>query len=284
MQTFLQARFTPLSPEEVHLKSPDPAALVAKVARADETLAGLSQALDKFVTENFRIERKVRVADSKYEFRAFGDAILPMRASVLVGEIVHHLRSTLDHLVTQLAAIGPGNGNPNKLEFPIYTDPQGFKDACKRGKIKGVSDEAAKLIESVQPYNAFKPAEQATLWLLHDLDRIDKHRLPLVVVAAIQMASELRFDGKGNLTVTGMTPPTPVGTRPSSHGTVIFEVDLGLGFNPALDIQGDFGLQVVFPHLGPLRDIPVLKTLTIMRELVVTHLGQFFPEIVQTAA
>lgn len=107
----------------------------------------------------------------------------PLSFSVLAGEILYHLRSSLDHLVWQLII---ANGkDPAELqprpEFPIFWSRKGYESGGK-GKIKGVSNKAATLIEQFQPYPrngdifGFKPVAHP-LYIIHTLNITDKHRL-----------------------------------------------------------------------------------------------------------
>ena len=82
----------------------------------------------------------------QYSFKAYGSP-LPFRFSVITGEVVHHLRSCLDHLVWQLVLVN-GEKPTERNEFPICTTREKFTEACKRGKIRGVSGNAEQRIES----------------------------------------------------------------------------------------------------------------------------------------
>lgn len=52
------------------------------------------------------------------------------------------------------------------------------------GKIHGVRSDCAQGIRDLQPYNAATPAHDP-LWLIYELDRIDKHRLLIAAVAVL---------------------------------------------------------------------------------------------------
>ena len=107
----------------------------------------------------------------------------PLRFSVLAGEVLFHLRSSLDHLVWQLIIANgkdPAELQP-KPEFPVYWRRKAYESRGKR-KIEGVSDKAAALIEQFQPYPRngdipdFKPVTHP-LYIIHTLNITDKHRL-----------------------------------------------------------------------------------------------------------
>jgi hypothetical protein len=100
---------------------------------------------------------------------------IPLRFSVLAGEIIHHLRSCFDHLVWHFS-VGPVK-NPRQIEFPVFKDPLDKRGRERfEGKIEGITDPKARsLIERLQPYNAADPTDDP-LWLIHDFDIIDKHK------------------------------------------------------------------------------------------------------------
>ncbi len=110
--------------------------------------------------------------------------------SLLIGECLHSMRSALDNLAFALAVSYTNPLPPavaEKSEFPIFGDinGQGGADFNKvRGrKIGGMNPLAQAEIEGLQPYKRGNGYKSHPLWILHDLDRINKHRLVPVVVA-----------------------------------------------------------------------------------------------------
>ena len=95
----------------------------------------------------------------------------PIDLMLLAGEVAHQLRSALDHVIYLLA----NKTAEKRRQFPIFKERDKFV-AGAPSMIKGVSRRATALIEGYQPYNG-SPADQDTLWMLHDLNNTDKHRL-----------------------------------------------------------------------------------------------------------
>ncbi len=108
--------------------------------------------------------------------------------SVIIGECLYDLRSALDHLAVAMA---PRNRKASAA-FPVeWTDPW-EKDSAgnfvyhqerRRGftsRIKGMPDEAVKMITFAQPYQR-KNSELETLGLVSRLENADKHRELIVV-------------------------------------------------------------------------------------------------------
>jgi hypothetical protein len=108
----------------------------------------------------------------------FKKLVIPLRFTVLAGEIIHQLRSSLDHVAWQFSSETYRRDHERKIEFPIFEVRPSDKDSTKRyeGKIKGITDtRILSLIEALQPYNASDPAD-CPLFILHKMDVIYKHR------------------------------------------------------------------------------------------------------------
>lgn len=117
---------------------------------------------------------------------------------VLIGDCVHNMRCSLDHLAFALAS---AHTRPlpdtiaEQSEFPIFGDesrkgvlgsgPALFRDNGLR-KIAGIDPAAQKVIDGLQPYHRGKDFRAHPLWLLHDLANIDKHRLVHTSAAAVR--------------------------------------------------------------------------------------------------
>jgi hypothetical protein len=92
----------------------------------------------------------------------------------IAGDVVHNLRSALDHLAQHLAIVGSASLSDKELrqiEFPIAETPAKY-EADKARKVKGMRLEAIEAIDRLKPYKGGNDA----LWRIHELDNIDKHR------------------------------------------------------------------------------------------------------------
>lgn len=127
----------------------------------------------------------------------------------LIGEILHNLRGSLDHLAYSLALANKKiltKKMAKDSEFPIIGDEHGkgagwWKDALAR-KVVAVDPKAQAEIREVQPYLRGKDYEAHPLWLLHALNNIDKHRL-LLVAACANIAGALMPDQGRNVATLG---------------------------------------------------------------------------------
>lgn len=130
--------------------------------------------------------------------------------TVKIGEFLHNMRSSLDLLAYELA-VAYTNPLPDDIaessEFPIFGDEdrQGnvgtgnaaFHLKTRKGvpvpgsglhKIRGMDARAQTEIERLQPYKRGSLFREDPLWKLHELDRINKHRLLHVVAISGTLA------------------------------------------------------------------------------------------------
>ena len=105
----------------------------------------------------------------------------PHEWGAVIGDCLHNMRSALDHLVYALA--GPAASSV-RTEFPIFIDRDKFRSSEPR-VLRGVAEAALTIIKWVQPYRWGLRASAHPLWVLHELNNIDKHRLLHVTGAAM---------------------------------------------------------------------------------------------------
>src|SRR5438552_3478733 len=94
---------------------------------------------------------------------------------VVVGDVAHNLRSALDHLAWQLATLDGDPPEPDKVQFPIFSEePKSFLDhPC----LSGMRPEHRAVLEDLQPYKAGDGSGQTPLELLAWIKNTDKHLL-----------------------------------------------------------------------------------------------------------
>lgn len=99
---------------------------------------------------------------------------IPPEISLIAGDILFNLRSALDHLACHLMTVGGGTVTTQTC-FPIAQTAPEYKSVKFRRKIEGIRPTAVKLIDAFKPYKG----GYFLLWELHELNKIDKHRLLL---------------------------------------------------------------------------------------------------------
>lgn len=201
-----------------------------KVERAKRKLADLDQVLKAaFDPARYRIVGKFDPETAKHVYRVYDLPVVDPEWALEIGEVLYQLRSALDHLAWQLVLLTNGTPN-NQTQFPIKDSPddKNGKTIPLRNlvipKIKNAK--ILKLIDECQPYNSglsapLTPAKARTtpLWHLHALNIVDKHRLLLVVVSALDF--DHMFWGNPNPTTFVLN------TKPLKEGDPIAWFDFG---------------------------------------------------------
>ena len=104
---------------------------------------------------------------------------LPPEWSLLLGEAIHGMRASLDHLIYALAVLHQGRplteDEARKTEFPIY-GPTPMSEQMQQRKIGLLAPELQDTICNWQPSTHGAKFSRALLWMLHDLDNRTKHR------------------------------------------------------------------------------------------------------------
>jgi hypothetical protein len=175
--------------------------------------------------------------------------------ALIAGDVVHNLRSALDHLVCQLALL---NGKPpsccNKTSYPIFLTDTAFIGSKARSAIEPlIHPDALAIIEESQPYNTAnatgKDPSKSNLWIVSQLDIIDKHRM-LVVAAKYFRVVEIsfRFNDGPNIPVVFSD-----GWQPLKDGAHVGTVDL-TDLNPKdedkMHVTGQTEVQIFFNETG----------------------------------
>lgn len=165
----------------------------AKLRRADEHLKSIENHISKVVTTD--PDRFV----SQYDQRR-GKVITRPHPSLFVdrdywasiaGDFVHNLRSTLDHMAHQLLILQGGTPRLGRggTAFPILDTKVGPRGGPRQVHISGdvgtCGGEVLAYVESLQPYHRGNAAHSDPLWVLSELDNMDKHRTLAMTVTAM---------------------------------------------------------------------------------------------------
>lgn len=259
-----------------------PESIQAKIERANEHIDTLETEINSLIESDVYRLASEPEADARKSIISVVGPSPPLRFAVVVGEIIHALRSCLDHLICQLVIIN-GHAVTRDHQFPICDTPETFKAARRRGYMKGVSASARALIEELQPYKKSKENIKANvLYLLREMDNADKHRL-LAVVATLANVRELRIGGdlsprpdRESATIVGLDPPKKA-QRPTKKGTAIQRIHFA-DPEPSVEITGKPVIQVVFDDLGPMTEQPVTSVVQQLRDWTVSLINEFGEE------
>lgn len=200
-----------------------------------------------------------------YSFFA-GDSGVPKREwGVLIGELVHNLRSALDQTIYAAAAQPSG-----AHQFPIVSTA-GDWPRQRAQRLATVPDEVVDLVEQLQPFHAQPPLtpERNLLALLARLSNADKHRLLHTAVMALVEAQpefELVQD-------VAEIRNVHIFYGALTHGAELARLEIvPTGPNPKIRVAGEFGFRIAFTDpLQPgsvLEGAPVLELMTDIWRLV----------------
>jgi hypothetical protein len=120
-----------------------------------------------------------------------------LRWGVIIGDVLHNLRSALDHLAWELAHWGGRTPpDPGGVKFPIADSLVTFGSGAATRATKQMDPVHVAKIESLQPYHPenvgpdrWTGAYIHPLAFVRDLSNADKHRLPTPILAVSK-----RFD------------------------------------------------------------------------------------------
>ncbi len=183
----------PMTDDPLEIDAPTLAGVIAKLDRADVLAAALLEDIEDFLDGcPYRIASQVDPATGECVLRAEVVTEPPVLDwGPRIGDVLFNFRSALDQLAWQLALVNrPGQEPPTRTEFPIFKDAEEF-NRNREAKIGGLSTEAQERIYALQPFSAERAVrpEGDNLWLLHELNRTDKHRTLHLVGAILQTVS-----------------------------------------------------------------------------------------------
>jgi hypothetical protein len=202
--------------------------------------------------DTYVLVRKYDSAEGCYVAYLKEVASTPPDWSMMLGEIIHAMRSALDALVYALAVknLGrsPTDGEVTQIQFPIVDELDDWPRESSR-KLKHVHPDVRTFIETVQPYHRPDKAYRSNLAVLRDLNNVDKHR-HIVVTLASAAASGIK------ITHPNLAPGVylPGYKGPLKKGTVITRWKF-LGAPPSAEaevaVHGDMAVDIAFANEWP---------------------------------
>lgn len=167
--------------------------IAAKLDRIGDHLKAFNEETERFL--NSDVNGVINDFDSEPDYlivKAFSRSSPPKHYSVLVGEILYHLRSALDYLACQLTRENGGVCD-SPVEFPIWVKPTGFgtlgdSKAWNFSRIGQMDMTSQELIKQEQPFQKkYGAIENDPLTWLYHLSNIDRHRFLHVATAAARI-------------------------------------------------------------------------------------------------
>lgn len=172
-----------MSPSDPHAKNVPKASLagcLARLARAHTQIGHIERRVRRFCVKPYRIRREDNFDAREIVLKLSNVRHPRIGLSLLIGECLHNLRSSLDNLVWQ-AAIMDGKTPGDHTGFPIVADAAKWKNAGE--KIRPLSTDKRQWIKDKQPCNS-SDAHAHPLHILHRLNLLDKHMLMIQCMSA----------------------------------------------------------------------------------------------------
>lgn len=165
-----------------------------KAARAREHLAALRAELPGIAVRPYRVVGGWEGDRYVIRYSVIDDGSrVPRRIGMMAADVIHNLRTSLDHVAWQLAGLGAGQHRGTT--FPIFEDAADYADREPRA-LRGVPAEGRSTIERLQPYHiravqngTEAPRDlslNALLMVLGRLDNVDKHTVLLATHSVAQ--------------------------------------------------------------------------------------------------
>jgi hypothetical protein len=228
-----------------------------KLERGREHVQSLLAEARTFLEGNpYRIEVVERDDQRVFVLRASADP--PPRLAVLAGDAAHNLRSALDLAVCELVARNGGSVTEDTA-FPIVKERSGLRPGLAR--LRGAPTSAVDVVRELDPCRDGNPS----LWRLHRLDILDKHRLLMVVGMSYR---SFTFDPAKRMFkehpdfFQGEAPPSlPIAIRPADRMFPLKDGD-ELFAEPAAErtVEPSFNFELSLYAEGVVEDEPVGET------------------------
>lgn len=144
-----------------------------KIQRAEKHHSELAALIQKYKPFRYFVETNFKTGE-KATF-AKKDEEVTNQAAIIIGDIIHNLRSALDHTYWNCTEqFAKSDGERKNIQFPITSNEKALKDSVLPGLPSRVSQSFADALASLKPY---RDGGNRSLCLIHDLDVMDKHKL-----------------------------------------------------------------------------------------------------------
>jgi len=238
----------------------------AKIDRVKEQFEELKSEMRRFpYRDAYRITQEPDF-ESMQKLAIFHPTMdLPIKWSIILGDIFHNLRSSLDHSITELT-IAESGSQLNGTEFPIFDNEASFFQTRRNSseptrssglyKIRGVNDHARKAIESLQPFRVRQAGSDPFISLFHELSIIDKHRTP--ILCRLQNRSlrlEIIRDILGIHRIKMLAMPGTI----LEDGTILASWCVRETPDTEMDMNIDLAFDIALYDIPKLRKIPIGK-------------------------
>jgi hypothetical protein len=278
----------------------------AKVERPRHQIQELEKSIKIFFDQNHHeIIREIDPDGSTEIWKFRLTKRLPYAFAIIIGEILHNLRSSLDQLICAIAV--QYTGSSKGTYFPFGKTSEIFESELTK-KAKKLPANAQDMIRAMAPYEGGSDL----LWALHDLNRSDKHARsvttalrglvnvhqimlfgphgnpnpPRILTIGPRSGRHMRIGGRGEFVQEDpdrkprKIPNGPVMFDGNTHSLVDYSMEF-MTTEPGADVYTDFqpAFDLVFRDVQGLEGEPVIASLQrmhILTESIVLAFGSRF--------
>jgi hypothetical protein len=156
-----------------------------KLNRAAKHIAELCELFRNTRPYVLAIETDIGTAKRRLFPKENGTAI--DHAGTIAGDVVHNIRSALDHAYWQIVAPCVSAAELKRIQFPFAEKADGLDSAMQRRLAQNAGTGFYCAIRHLKPYA--NPGGNELLFLVHELDILDKHRLLIPTADHLELRS-----------------------------------------------------------------------------------------------
>jgi hypothetical protein len=246
-----------------------------KLDRAYEHIEALNSAIQGFLGRRpYELWRRFDPQISEYFVYLRVRDTPPIKWSIIIGEIVHNLRSALDHLAWQLVKAN-GNKPDRATGFPIFSDNPFADNASEKSLERwekmtaGMHTDDIAILKELQPYN--RGNRNSSLFILNSLSNHDKHR-EIHFTQNVVTNMKVEFTNQRDCELEPLVDPYR-GTF--ENGTVVLHYRvIPTGDNPHVHVEAECTFNIAFRYPGTIVGLSVEETLILLGNVVhdITHM------------
>jgi hypothetical protein len=246
----------------------------SKVERAKELIAELEARTVVWANEHasgYGVNHDPDTGDRTYYITELPE--VPAHLANIAANAIQDLRSPLDHLATRVETRSCGSPPKHRVYFPIADSATQY-ESLRRRFIKCAGQPAVDAFDATEPY---KGGLGHALWQLHQLNKPDKHVLPLAVASSVP-GQDISFPFRHMTQMAGLDidiPPIWAGPRICVREVgQIFMIEPGW---MEVNENRRFPFEVAFDEPGVIECEPVLPFLRQVADLVGGVVDRFEP-------
>lgn len=230
-----------------------------KIKRANRHIQELETVFQSFLNTDFcRIGIEKDAKTGRQLVKALSVEGPPPESSLVIGDIVHNLRSSLDHMMVELLKGIPNLGiGRSQIAFPMAKDRNNLGSHVTYGAIKKTLPELAILLADKI---GIHDTGDLCLWAISSLDNADKHNL-LIPVVSVQSICDFCIEDKANNIFIGGGGGLGVG---EGQHDVFFEFPPG---NAEITRKGYATATILFGKGKALEGKSIAKSLIKLQEI-----------------